>query len=295
MAEKKPGISDEIRAAMRREIDEAGLSQIDYVKEALTWQYNWIGLAGAAAFALVSGSGLPLVLAAGLELIYVALVPQSSRFRRLVRSWKYANDKRAHQEKLNQLFDELSPQLRSRYEKIEHVCAQIRENLAQLSSTSQVFVGQMQEKLDGLLQGYVRLLHTGATQKEHLLLTNPRDIEREIDQLKNNIAQGTGKVQEINKKRIEILEKRIAKHQKIRENHQVIDAQCAAIEDVLQLIRDQSVTMRDPHQVSDQLEALVSDVEHTEQTVREVEAIFSITTADGSEDINLPRGAKVRN
>lgn len=295
MAEKKLGISDEIRAAARREIDEAGLSQIDYVKEALTWQYNWIGLAGAAAFALVSGSGLPLVLAAGLELIYVALVPQSSRFRRLVRSWKYANDKREHQEKLNQLFDELSPQLRSRYEKIEHVCAQIRENLAQLSSTSQVFVGQMQEKLDGLLQGYVRLLHTGATQKEHLLLTNPRDIEREIDQLKNNIAQGTGKVQEINKKRIEILEKRIEKHQKIRENHQVIEAQCAAIEDVLQLIRDQSVTMRDPHQVSEQLEALVTDVEHTEQTVREVEAIFSITAADGSEDINLPGGSKVRN
>ena len=57
-------------------------------------------------------------------------------------------------------------------------------------------------------------------------------------------------------------------------NRQVIDAQCAATEDVLQLIRDQSVTMRDPQQISDQLETLVQDVEQTEQAVKEVEAIL---------------------
>ena len=60
----------------------------------------------------------------------------------------------------------------------------------------------------------------------------------------------------------------------------MINAQCAATEDVLQLIRDQSVTMRDPQQVSDQLEGLVQDVEQTEQTVREVEAIFEMATPE---------------
>jgi hypothetical protein len=87
-------------------------------------------------------------------------------------------------------------------------------------------------------------------------------------------------VQEINRKRIEILTKRLEKFDKIRENRQVIDAQCAATEDVLQLIRDQSVTMRDPQQISDQLENLVQDVEQTEQTVKEVEAIFELATPD---------------
>lgn len=287
-------MTGDIRNIIGRELDEAGLSQVDYVKEALSWQYNWIGLAGAAAFALVSGSGLPLVLAAGLELMYVSLVPQSSRFRRLVRSWKYAKDKRDHQAKLNQLFTDLSPQLRTRYGRIENICAQIRENLAQLSSTSQIFVGQMQEKLDGLLQGYVRLLHAGDAQKEHIQLTNPKDLEREIEQLDGALAEASSKLQEINRKRIEILHKRLAKHKKIRENHQIIEAQCSAIEEVLQLIRDQSVTMQDPQQVSEQLETLVSDVEQTEQTVRDVEAIFSITAADGSEDLDLPGRSKVR-
>jgi uncharacterized protein YoxC len=45
-------------------------------------------------------------------------------------------------------------------------------------------------------------------------------------------------------------------------------------------VRDQSVTMRDPQQVSDRLENLVHDVEQTEQTVQQVEAIFSELSPD---------------
>src|SRR5256885_13852470 len=95
--------------------DEAGLAQSDYVKAALKWQYNWIGLAGAAAFALVSGTGLPLVLAAGLELIYIAVVPQSSRFRRMVRSWQYAAEKKKIEQNLQAMFQEIPPEMRIRY------------------------------------------------------------------------------------------------------------------------------------------------------------------------------------
>jgi hypothetical protein len=53
---------------------------------------------------------------------------------------------------------------------------------------------------------------------------------------------------------------------------------------VLQLIRDQSVSMRDPQQVSEQLGGLVTDVEQTEKNVQEVEAIFSMTDADFGQD-----------
>jgi hypothetical protein len=88
------------------------------------------------------------------------------------------------------------------------------------------------------------------------------------------------KVQEINRKRIEILAKRTEKFGKVRENCSVIEAQCGAMEDVLQLIRDQSVTLRDPQQVNDQLETLVHDLEQTEQTVRDVESIFETASPE---------------
>ncbi len=46
---------------------------------------------------------------------------------------------------------------------------------------------------------------------------------------------------------------------------------------MLQLIRDQSVTMRDPQEISEHLDSLVKDVEQTEETVREVESIFELS------------------
>ena len=112
MPDDKPGFGSQLQGAINRKIDEFGLSQSDYVRSALKWQYNWIGLAGAAAFAVVSGTGLPIVLAAGLELIYVSVVPQSSRFRRLVRSWKYAAEKREHEKRLGAMYQELPARLR---------------------------------------------------------------------------------------------------------------------------------------------------------------------------------------
>jgi hypothetical protein len=288
MPEDKPSFGTELKGAIDSKLDEFGLTQTDYVKAALNWQYNWIGLAGAAAFALVSGTGLPIVLAAGIEMMYVALVPQSSRFRRLVRSWKYAAEKRAHDARLNELYKELPADMRTRYTGVQEVVQAIRANYAQLSSTSQIFAKQMEDKLSGLLQGYVRLLHTANAHHKYVQTLNPEYVTHGIETLEKGLANEPPKVQEINSKRIEIMRKRLAKFDKIRENREVIDAQCAAIEDVLQLIRDQSVTMRDPQEVSAQLDHLVQDVEQTEQSVREVEAIFALASPEGIDDLQLP-------
>lgn len=287
MPDDKSNFGSDLKGAIQHKLDEAGLSQSDYVRAALSWQYNWIGLAGAAAFALVSGTGVPLVLAAGLELMYIALVPQSSRFRRLVRSWKYAGEKRAHQKKLDEMHRTLTPEMRSRYAAVQQVVQGIRANYQQLSYTSQVFARQMDERLSGLLEGYVRLLFAALTHREHLKLLNPEQVRNEIAQLEKSLAKDPPRVQAINQRRIEILRKRVAKFEKIAENRQIIDAQCATLEDVLQLIRDQSVTMRDPQEVSAQLENLVQDLEQTEQNVREMEEIFSLTAPE-SDELRLP-------
>ncbi len=288
MPEKLPTFGSDLKGALNRAVDEAGLSQGDYVRAALKWQYNWIGLAGAAAFAVVSGTGLPIVLAAGIEMMYLALVPQSSRFRRLVRSWKYADRKRAHQKKLDEMYRNLPQEMRSRYAYIQQIAEGIRTNYSQLSYASQVYADQMNEKLAGLLDSYVRMLFAANTHHEYLKTLRPQQIQSEIEYLEKSLEKESPKVQEINQRRIEILRKRVEKFEKIAENRKVIDAQCSAIEDVLQLIRDQSVTMRDPQELSAQLDHLVEDVEQTEQSVHEMEEIFALTAPNGVEDLIPP-------
>jgi hypothetical protein len=253
---------------------------INFVKEAFNIQYNWIALGGAAAFALVTGTAIPLALAGGLELMYLAVVSQHPRFQRLVRSWKFAEQQKLNEQKLGDMLRNLPPDMQGRYIKLAEVCRSIRGNFSQLSSTSQIFVQQMDARLEGLLHGYARLLSAAFQQRQYVKTTDPDQITKEIAALQQHLNTDPPRVQDINKKRVEILSKRMEKYQKISENRQVVDAQCSAVEDVLQLVRDQSVTMRDPQQVSDQLENLVRDVEQTEQTVQQVESIFSGLTPE---------------
>jgi hypothetical protein len=275
---------------------------ISYVKAAFQWQYNLIGMAGAVGFAAVSGSELPLILGAGLELIYLAVVPQMATFRRLVRSWKYADEKKATEARLRALFNEIPPDMRARYSRVDALCRNIRENYARLSAATQVFAKETEDRLDGLLQGYLRLLHALHQHYDYLRNTDCERIKKEAAELSRHMSADPPKVQEINKKRLEILGKRIEKFGKIRENCSIIEAQCGAMEDVLQLIRDQSVTLRDPQQVSDQLEGLVRDVEQTEQSVREVESIFELaapnsfgTAIGDTEGGGIRPGNRIRN
>jgi hypothetical protein len=258
----------------------ASQKEPNFFKEAFNIQYNWIALAGAAAFSLVTWTALPALLAGGLELMYLAVVPQNWRFQRLVRSWKFAEEQKLHEIKLSDMLRSLPPDMQGRYIKLAEVCGSIRNNFAQLSSASQMFVQQMDARLEGLLRGYVRLLTAAVQQRQYVKSTDPEFIKKEIASLQQELDHDPPRVQDINKKRIEILSKRLEKYQKICENRQVVDAQCSAVEDVLQLVRDQSVTMRDPQQVSDQLTNLVHDVEQTEQTVQQVESIFSGLTPD---------------
>jgi hypothetical protein len=265
---------------LRPDSPDASGKDINFLKEAFRIQYNWIALAGMGAFALITGSALPLILAGGLELMYLATVANNPRFQRLVRSWKFAEEQQARERSLSDLLRGLPPDMQTRYINLAQVCGSIRGNFAQLSSGSQMYVQQMDQRLQGLLHAYARLLLAAWQQRQYLKSSDADGIKREIAQLQQRLNQDPPKVQDINKRRIEILSKRLEKYQKILENRQVVDAQCAAVEDVLQLMRDQSVTMRDPQQLSDQLAGLVHDVEQTEQTVQQVEAIFSSLTPD---------------
>jgi methyl-accepting chemotaxis protein len=258
------------------ELDQLKDSTASYFKEALTWQYNWIALLGMGAFALVSGSALPLILAAGAELIYLSVVPQSSRFRRLVRSWKYADEKRKSQLRVAQLMVELPTDLQRRYAGMVDTVGAIRRNYSTLSHSSQMFTGQMDQRLAGLLDSYLRLLHAAHQHGEYLRTTDTDDIVKEIARLERQMDEESEAVQEINRRRIEVMNKRLERYDKVLENSKVLAAQIKALEDVLDLIRDQSFTMKDPQQISDQLDTLVTDVEHTEAGIREMEAIYAL-------------------
>src|ERR1017187_9326102 len=102
--------------------------KISFVREAFDLQYNWIAMVSAGAFALVSGSFLPIILAGGLELMYLAIVPQNWRFQRLVKSWKFAEKQQKQQQKLSQMLASLPAEMPSRSVPAAQVGSAIHSN-----------------------------------------------------------------------------------------------------------------------------------------------------------------------
>lgn len=261
--------------------------KINFFRAAFFWQYNLILLAGAVVFALLSRSMLPLVLAFGLELMYLSAVPNNARFQRMVRAQVLSDQRRVKAAEANAIFRSLPVQVQSRYDAVARTAREIKTNYLALGRSAKLAAAPVEQRLDQILDGYVRLLHAAHVQASYLSNADASAIDRELAKVRKENDSASERVKEINARRIEILLRRLEKFQKIRESFAVTEAQLSATEDVLKLIRDQSVTMRDPEQATAQLDTLVAGVEQTEQTMKEMESIVELAAMDAGLDATM--------
>jgi hypothetical protein len=261
----------------------------NYLAHAFKSQYNVIGLATALGFAVLSLNPLPLILAAGVELAVLPLVAGSSRFQRLIRA-RLAEDERSERQARKQseslaLLRELPEGEKQRYRGLETLAAEIRQNYKGLDSSSQMLLDEVVQKLDFLLSFYLRMRHSVMRYESYFATTDPRRIEQRIHGLEREAADGPARLKEVKARTRSVLEKRLARYRKAEENRQLVDAQTETVQEVLQLLRDQSYSMRDPRSITEQLDGLVSSAEETERGVRDMEEILS-----AEQDALLPGG-----
>lgn len=251
----------------------------NYLAHAFKSQYNIIGLATALGFALLSGTLLPLLVAAGVEMVVLPLVSGSARFQRLVRARLSQEDEQQRETKTQDqnyaLFRQLSDNEKQRYRALEGLAGEIRNNYAGLDSSSRMLLDDLIQKLDFLLQFYLRMRASVARYERYFATTDPERIQERIAMLDGEIAQGSDRVKEIKSKTHAVLLKRMERYQKALENKQLVDAQTETVQEVLQLLRDQSYSMRDPRTITEQLDGLVSSAEETERGVRDMEDLLA--------------------
>src|SRR5947208_2320254 len=92
---------------------------------------------------------------------------------------------------------------------------------------------------------------------------------------KRRVERKLAKAREVRQKRAEILRKRLTRYDQAAEHRELMSHQLASIEDMLRLLHEQSIGMRDPEVVSRQLETISAEVETTEETVKELTAFLS--------------------
>jgi hypothetical protein len=255
------------------------MEEPNYLAHAFKSQYNLIGLATLVGFAVLSGSALPLLLAAGAQMVILPLVAGSERYQRLVRArllQEQAGEKQKRREiEASEMLRALPEPERERYLGLETLAGEIRENYKGLDSSSQVLLDEVVRKLDFLLSFYLRMRYSVTRYEGYLATTDPGRIEQRIKDLDRESREGPARIQQIKARTRTVLGKRLERYHKAAENRQLVDAQTETVLEVLQLLRDQSYSMRDPREITAQLDGLVSAAEETERGVRDMEDILS--------------------
>jgi hypothetical protein len=171
---------------------------------------------------------------------------------------------------------ELSETERQHYHGLETLAGEIRQNYKGLDSSSQILLDDVVQKLDFLLSFYLRMRYSLTRYEGYLATTDPSRIERRIKDLEEEAQQGPPRIQQIKTRTKAVLVKRLERYAKADENRQMVDAQTETVLEVLQLLRDQSYSMRDPREITAQLDGLVSAAEETERGVKDMEDILSM-------------------
>jgi hypothetical protein len=255
-------------------------ADINFTKEAFLHPWNLafliVGMLTAFTISVFSNGPffeITLLFAAAAELLYLGTMPRQDRFRRAIRAQRAAEHSKPPTQK--EIFQKLSRPNQRRYARLRKLEKDIKANYQKLSYASQGMLGSDLDKINGLLDSYLNLLY----QKERYSTTNRRNTENEviraIADLREDMTDDTPRVRSIKERRMRILEQRLARFKKGKENLEIIDAQLETIEDVTLYIHEQSLTLSNPEEITFQLDMLLSEVEATEAAVKEIEEVFS--------------------
>jgi len=253
------------------------LPKIDlkYLKEAFKEPINFWGMAGFAVAAAYVQDVTPLVAALATETLYLATVPASSIYRRLVdrrekqRLLKLREQQREAQIKL---FD---PREREAVEYLRWMKNQIYSNYKKFTGTKQI--PHNIQSLDQRWEDFVDLLDVYRRRKHHLRSINRQAVQNQLVQAERAVEAAKddreGRIQRAN---VEILKRRIAAFNDIERSVKLVEGQLQSIENFFGLVNDQVVTLPTPERVSSlDFEQLSDSIAMTKQMLEETSDTFA--------------------
>lgn len=262
----------------------------NYIKAAFLMPANLVGLGTAAASSAMTGQPLPMLVALGLEGLYLGVMSSMTRFQRAVRA-KTPDDPEAARKAVDALQSDLAPSQREHYQQLVGLKEKILANYRKLPG-GKVLEADSEPRLDALLTSFLRLISTLNQYRAYLNSSDRGHLEREVRELEEDLARETNpRLKDVKQNRVEILRKRLARFEQAGESREVVSHQLAGIEDLMRLTHEQSIAIRDPESVNRQLTVLSAEAEATEESVRQMEQFLEFSEETRGP---LPHGTRVR-
>jgi hypothetical protein len=256
-----------------------------YIKEAAKEPLNiWgvVGVVAASVYAAASGNlmletfaWVPLAVGAAGEALYLATLPATTAYRRLVDRRAREKQLVERQRKREELVKTFDPREREAVEYLRWLKNQIYQNYQKF--THGAMLPDRIQMLDVYWESYVDMLDTYRRRKNHLRSVQRQTIQNQIQQTERSIASApdetTRKLFETN---LEVLQRRLNSYTNMENSMKRVEAQLQSIENFFSLVNDEIVTMPSPEHISSlDFDSLLSSIELTKEILEETAPVLS--------------------
>src|SRR5213078_681185 len=247
------------------------VSRIDfrYLKEAFKEPINFWGMAGFAIAAAYVQDVTPLLAALAAEAVYLAVVPATPFYRRLVQRREKERARKLREAQREAFIKGFDPREREAVEYLRWMKNQIYSNYRKFTNSKEVPANL--QSLDQRWEDFVDLLDVYRRRKHHLRSTNRQAVQNQLKQAEHSVQTSTDDRQKrIQQANLEILRRRVAAFNDLERSVKLVEGQLQSIENFFGLVNDQVVTLPTPERVSAlHFEELSDSIAMTRQMLEE--------------------------
>lgn len=262
---------------------------INYTREAFFFpaHLTMMGvLAGLATLGIIAAAQLfpetasittPAIIfmAGGLELMLLGAISNNDRFVRAINA-KYQKDIDAFQKTktIVDYYNGLTLESQRRFDTLRKRIKEVRDGFTKMNSRVPELVNTFLNKINAIEVSYARLLYFRDKFPE---LTSDQIIQQtvqEIDKLNQELKSADGRLKKVKEKRLRLLQMRMDNYYKVRENREVIGEQLQTIEEMVEYIKDQPMTLQNTEREDLMIDNLLFETEQTQQSLEEIESLM---------------------
>jgi len=262
-----------------------------YLKEAFKEPLNFWGMAGFAIAAAYVQDVTPLLAALAAEAVYLAVVPATPFYRRLVERREKERARKLRDAQREAAIKAFDPREREAVEYLRWMKNQIYSNYKKFTTSKQI--PSNLQTLDQRWEDFVDLLDVYRRRKNHLRSINRQAVQNQLKQAEHSIQTATDDRQKrIQQANAEILKRRIAAFNDLERSVRMVEGQLQSIENFFGLVNDQVVTLPTPERVSSlHFEELSDSIAMTRQMLEETADTFGMLDHQSRElDLLLASG-----
>jgi hypothetical protein len=264
------------------------------LRELIFNQYQAIVAAGAVAASALTLNPLPLLLWLGSELVLLPILDSGPLRRLVARRRREAAQVQAAERRQAVIASFDAPHAK-KYALLEELCRAIESNYQSLTGISQAYLSEQRGKLDNILEGCMTRMMALQRYEKMPLSRDPDDLEREIATLERQLTdEKLERARAALQKNLELKRKLLESYGEVKGTMRALSTELDSMASLLEVLHQNSISLRDPQAISEELDTIVRQSEDSERVVREMEALLRTDGGAWSTDVAPIRATESR-